>query len=89
MSDTPRTDAVEDMGDNFLQAVDSDFSRQLESELNAANEQIKELESELDSYRLWNWKLRETGEDMHYRLTMHASHEPVLKKWKDIKNGVE
>ena len=43
MSDTPRTDSVEDMGDNFLQAVGSDFSRQLERELNAANDRIKRL----------------------------------------------
>lgn len=59
MSDTPRTDSVEDMGDNFLQAVGSDFSRQLERELNAANERIRRLEQPItgetsDGYHTFN-----------------------------------
>jgi hypothetical protein len=56
-------------------------------ELNAANERIKQLEAELESYRSWNMALRKVGDDMDYRLTLHASREPVLKKWKAIRNG--
>ena len=51
MSDTPRTDEKEDIGDCFLRAVDSDFSRQLERELNAANERIKQIEAEKANLR--------------------------------------
>jgi hypothetical protein len=45
MSDTPRTDAAwkPDGGDGYP-TVDVDFCRQLERELNAANERIKRLE---------------------------------------------
>lgn len=90
MSDTPRTDGyVKTLIDNNRGAESLEhFSRQLERELNAANERIAELQSELDGFKEWNWKLREVGEDMHYRLTLHASHEPILKKWKEIRNGL-
>ena len=48
MSDTPRTDAVEVLvGDDlvkFVGMVEADFARQLERELNAANERIKRFE---------------------------------------------
>jgi len=52
MSDTPRTDAAwkPDGGDGYP-TVDVDFCRQLERELNAANERIKRLE---DSVSYWN-----------------------------------
>ena len=47
MSDTPRTDAAEyesqDEPVAKLGSVDVDFARQLERELNAANERIKRL----------------------------------------------
>jgi hypothetical protein len=45
MSDTPRTDEAwkPDGGDGYP-TVDVDFSRQLERELNAANERIKRME---------------------------------------------
>jgi hypothetical protein len=48
VSDTPRTDAAwkPDGGDYFI--VDVDLARQLERELNAANERIKELEAKVD-----------------------------------------
>lgn len=48
MSDTPRTDSEETFGDDFgmSSCVSDDFARQLERELNAANERIKHLESE-------------------------------------------
>jgi hypothetical protein len=50
MSDTPRTDEAwkPDGGDGYP-TVDVDFSRQLERELNAANERIKRLEEWKDS----------------------------------------
>jgi hypothetical protein len=61
---TPRTDAAEyesqDEPAAKLGAVDVEFARQLERELNAANDRIKQLEEENDSMRadllLWNEK---------------------------------
>lgn len=54
VSDTPRTDAAEyesqDEPVAKLGAVDADFARQLERELNAANERIKRLESVENSH---------------------------------------
>jgi len=48
VSDTPRTDAAEyesiDEPVAKLGAVDADFARQLERELNAANQRIKRLD---------------------------------------------
>jgi hypothetical protein len=49
ISDTPRTDAAwkPDGGDGYP-TVDVDLARQLERELNAANERIKRLEEALE-----------------------------------------
>ena len=45
MSDTPRTDAEAFLPhDSKYRVCDADFARQLERELNAANERIKRLE---------------------------------------------
>ena len=45
MSDTPRTDAEAFLPhDSKYRVCDADFVRQLERELNAANERIKRLE---------------------------------------------
>ena len=61
MSDTPRTDAEAFLPhDSKYRVCDVDFVRQLERELNAANERIKQLEQENDALRadllLWNEK---------------------------------
>jgi hypothetical protein len=50
MSDTPRTDAAwkPDGGDGYP-TVDVDVARQLERQLNAANERIKRLEEAGDA----------------------------------------
>lgn len=52
MSDTPRTDAAwkPDGGDGYP-TVDVDLARQLERELNAANERIKHLKREIELFR--------------------------------------
>ena len=45
MSDTPRTDAEAFLPhDSKYRVCDADFARQLERELNAANDRIKRLE---------------------------------------------
>ena len=50
MSDTPRTDAEEYYPhDSKLKVCDADFARQLERELNAAEERIKRLEKAGDA----------------------------------------
>ena len=58
MSDTPRTDQIEKLAywfqDDMTPVCESGFVRQLERELNAANERIQRLEE--DSQRL-NWLL--------------------------------
>ena len=51
MSDTPRTEAEIDRPREPLDdivTVDANFAAQLERELNAANERIKELEAKVD-----------------------------------------
>ena len=63
MSDTPRTDAEAFLPhDSKYRVCDADFARQLERELNAANEHIKRLEEENDEMRadllLWGDSLR-------------------------------
>ncbi len=52
MSDTPRTDAEAFLPhDSKYRVCDVDFVRQLERELNAANERVKRLEEENDAMR--------------------------------------
>ena len=62
MSDTPRTEGAwkPDGGDGYP-TVDVDFARQLERELNAANERITKLEQENDAMRadLLLWREQE------------------------------
>jgi hypothetical protein len=48
MSDTPRTDEQEHFIDGDRGIVDSGLARELERELNAANEHIKRLEDIID-----------------------------------------
>lgn len=48
MSDTPRTDEQEHFIDGDRGIVDSGLARELELELNAANERIKRLESAIN-----------------------------------------
>jgi len=61
VSDTPRTDAEWEFDPTSVDEV-LDWSRQLERELNSANERIRLLIAERDTARLQadqNWKLRE------------------------------
>ena len=54
MSDTPRTDCGMEFDDSDLDST-RNFARQLERELDAANERIKRLEESLASIRdYWN-----------------------------------
>jgi len=68
MSDTPRTDAEAFLPhDSKYRVCDVDFVRQLERELNAANERIRLLIAERDTARRQadqNWKLREEFTDL-------------------------
>jgi uncharacterized protein YPO0396 len=53
VSDTPRTDAEAFLPhDKNYRVCDADFARQLERELNAANDRIKRLEEALDCLTL-------------------------------------
>ena len=66
MSDTPRTDAAEyesqDEPVAKLGAVDVDFARTLERELNAANDRIKQLEEALEGSIKWIVDLANSGD---------------------------
>lgn len=65
MSDTPRTNArVKQMIDNGQSAEGLEyFARQLERELNAANERIKRLEEAGDEMARWLSSPRNIGGD--------------------------
>ena len=71
MSDTPRTDAAEyesqDEPVTKLGAVDAEFARQLERELNAANERIKRLEE--SENRMLNWLTEDCPESVKKQLS--------------------
>ena len=71
MSDTPRTDAAEyesqDEPVTKLGAVDAEFARQLERELNAANERIKQLEE--SENRMLNWLTEDCPEAVKKQLS--------------------
>ena len=54
MVDTPRTDAKRSGENHFMgDWVDANFARQLERELNAANEHIKRLEEAGGQLMMW------------------------------------
>ena len=60
VGDTPRTDDQIGYDGSTMSAIRIEFCRQLERELNAANDRIKRLEEENDAMRadllLWNEK---------------------------------
>ena len=72
MSDTPRTDAViaRDTGDSGLIAEMASESRQLERELNAANDRIKRLEEAGDALERDKQALKKILADMGVTGTM-------------------
>lgn len=62
VSDTPKTDESWMYDSDNLKTVGVDFARQLERELNAANDRVKSLIEERDrANRLaeWKWNLRD------------------------------
>jgi hypothetical protein len=79
MSDTPRTDAYNWDNGNYDDPLHAwfDFARQLERELNAANERIKRLE-EAGNNLLWNFCPEYTSD-----LTQEQSD--ALKQWNKAK----
>ena len=72
MSDTPRTDAVEkhayEFKDEYTPVCESKFVRQLELELNEANERIKRLESYNNELCDTNVKLSQERDDLNVQL---------------------
>ena len=81
MSDTPRTDAYNWDNGNYDDPLHAwfDFARQLERELNAANERIKRLE-EAGNNLLWNFCPEYTSD-----LTQEQSD--ALKQWNQAKEA--
>ena len=90
MSDTPRTDASElrsgDEPERPLGMVETDFARQLERELNAAQATIRQqqlLDEEIMRLRERVKRLEEAGDKMHWAF-MHPfdeAHESVPGAW--------
>ncbi len=74
MSDTPRTDNAQ-WGTG---KVTTNFARQLERELNAANERIKRLEEAGDAY---------SAEPCGCVCDGPCSHAPLYDKWIDAKRS--
>ena len=71
MSNTPRTNLEAFFPhESMYQVCDADFTRQLERELNAANERIKRLEEAGDE--LLEWLKDGTISDSNYRLLANA-----------------
>lgn len=80
MSDTPRTDASElrsgDEPERPLGMVETDFARQLERELNAANERIKRFE-----FAAQKAAYDEAWAMEHWALVMTANGEWKVSCW--------
>ena len=88
MSDTPRTDAEANggnsmgvlMGNGLRYAlVQSEFARQLERELNAANERIKRLEEAGNDLAWWFCQKEESQ--------LSSMQSAALKRWRDLRVG--
>lgn len=63
MSDTPRTNKEQFFPhDSKYQVCDADFCRQLERELNAANDRIKRLKEALEGTVKWIVHLADSGD---------------------------
>ena len=68
MSDTPRTNLEAFFPhESMYQVCDADFCRQLERELNAANERIKQLEE--SENRMLNWLTEDCPESVKKQLS--------------------
>jgi hypothetical protein len=87
MSDTPRTDAAwkPDGGDGYP-TVDVDVARQLERELNEANEKIRMLEHDQREFEAW---LRNERVDNVLWLIRNCEHIDnvlgLIKNWRKAK----
>ena len=79
MSDTPRTDAHNWHDGDYDDPLDAfaDFSKQLERELNAANERIKRLE-EAGNALLWYFCPKNTGD-------ISFLQSEAIKQWNKAK----
>ncbi len=70
MSDTPRTEAEvnrQKCWSDDLVTIDANFAAQLERELNAANERIKQLEE--SENRMLNWLTEDCPESVKKQLS--------------------
>ena len=94
MSDTPRTDEQINgkpctrfeilAGDSLRNAaVPSEFARQLERELNAAQDRIEELEREIDRLNMRILSLEVAGQNVVYQAT-EMWKRGAIKEWLDL-----
>ena len=94
ISDTPRTDAAEyesqDEPVTKLGAVDVDFARQLERELNAANVEIDEKRKDIVYLATEKAKLEERIkrlEDLGDWMRHHSNNDWWCEKWDEAKEA--
>ena len=82
MSDTPRTNKEAFFPhDSKYRVCDADFARQLERELNAANDRIKRLEEALTSIgEYWNCNTNERAMEDACWYAIHTAVEALQSK---------
>ena len=84
MSDTPRTDSEAFLPhDSKYKVCDDDFARQLERELNAANDGIKRLEEENNELRAEEARLLNTNGELERRIKRLIDAGDAMFPWSE------
>ena len=84
MSDTPRTDKESFFPhDSKYKVCDADFARQIEGELNAANDGIKRLEEENNELRAEEARLLNTNGELERRIKRLIDAGDAMFPWSE------
>ena len=82
-SDTPRTDRALQLSDGQWSFVLRDTARELERELNAANERIKRLEEENNELRAEEARLLNTNGELERRIKRLIDAGDAMFPWSE------
>jgi hypothetical protein len=88
VGDTPRTDAGLEYDDTTVDGVKG-FARQLERELNAANERIKRLEEALDTLVKMHKRFIEKDDGITHERSYYCFYKGQYDHWKKAINVLE